>query len=374
MTSNFSKKVADNKIPKIIVLGGYGAVGKILVSRLSKQYPGAVIIAGRDGNKAKALSDRTPHTTYATIDGNKSNTYIPVLAPENNVRVVISCVELPAYSTLAQEVLARGIHFTELTATYDAHKRLLALDQIAKSHKSTAIVGVGLMPGLSNIMAYDISQRLDVVDRVEINLMLGLGDSHGLDAVKWTLRNFASRYESIKSGHIISVKSFTDAFATQLIDEKKLRHFYRFNFSDQHTLTHSIKANEIVSRMAFDSRLVTRSLGWLRRVGLLSLIKDKHAGVAHKMMHTLPLGSDQWALQVEAHGLSSKKEASHKVLARGRAEGDATAVIATYVVAKLYEDKLPHGVHAIEKYIEAEDVYRYARRNSIKITLELLDT
>lgn len=367
MTSNFSKKVADNKIPKIIVLGGYGAVGKILVKRLSKQYPGAVIIAGRDGNKAKALSDRTPHTAYATIDGNKPNTYTPVLAPENNVRVVISCVELPADSTLAQDVLTRGIHFTALTATYDAHKRLLALDQIAKSHKSTAIVGVGLMPGLSNIMAYDISQRLDVVDRIEINLVLGLGDSHGLDAVKWTLRNFVSSYEFVKAGKIISVKSFTDPYATQLIDEKKPRRFYRFNFSDQHTLVNSMRANEIVSRLAFDSRLVTRSLGWFRKVGALSLIKDKHAGAAHRLMNTLPLGSDQWALQVEAYGLIGGEKVSRKVLARGRSEGDATAMIAAYVVAHLFEEALPYGVAAIEKCVEAEDVYRYARQNNIKI-------
>lgn len=368
MTTRQPNKGATGPTPKIVIIGGYGAVGKLLSARLAKQYPGAVIIAGRDGEKAKALSDSIPATSHITIDAYDPRTYVPIFTPENHVRVVISCVELPANSALAQEVFAHGIHFTELTATYEAHKKIIALQKVATQHKSTAIVGVGLMPGLSNIMAYDLSQHFDDINRIEINLMLGLGDSHGLDAVKWTLRNFASRYEIVKAGQLDTVKSFTDPYKATLIDEKRPRRFYRFNFSDQHTLARSIKARQISSRLAFDSRLVTRSLGWLRKIGVLSLVKDKHANVAHKIMHTFPLGSDQWALQIEVHGLKENKRLSRKLLARGHAEADATAIIAAYVVSQLYENKLASGAHAIETVLSAKDMYTYARQNGIMLS------
>lgn len=354
--------------PKIVILGGYGAVGKLLAARLAEQYPGAVVIAGRDSKKAKTLSDSIPGASHITIDAEDPKTFVPIFAPENHIRVVISCVELPTNSTLAQEVLAHGIHFTELTATYEAHKKLLTLQKIATNHKSTALVGVGLMPGLSNIMAYDVARQLDVIDRIEINLMLGLGDSHGLDAVKWTLRNLASSYEIVKAGQLETVKSFTDAYKTTLTDEKQPRRFYRFDFSDQHMLNHSIQARQINSRLAFDSRLVTRSLGWLRKTGVLSLVQDKYAKVVRKIMHAFPLGSDQWALQVEAYGLKEGKRMVRKLLARGRAEGNATAIIAAYVVSRLYENKLAPGVHAIETVVDAKELYAYVRQRGIIVS------
>lgn len=368
MTVRQSAKKVIGATPKIIILGGYGAVGKLLAARLAKQYPGAIVIAGRDGKKAKVLSDSIPGTAYIAIDAYDPKTYIPIFAPENHVHVVISCVELPKNSILAKEVLAHGIHFTELTATYEAHKKLLALQKTAIQHKSTAIVGVGLMPGLSNIMAYDVAQQLDTIDRIEINLMLGLGDGHGLDAVKWTLRNLASSYEIVETDQLKTVKSFTDPYKATFIDEKKPRRFYRFDFSDQHMLNRSLQAGQISSRLAFDSRLVTRSLNWLRKTGVLSLVKDKHANVAYKIMRTFPLGTDQWALQVEVCGLKENKRVSHKLLARGCAEGNATAIIAAYVVSRLYENKLPPGVHAVETALDAKEVYAHARQRGIIVS------
>ena len=367
MTIRQPTKSATSTTSKIFVLGGYGAVGKLIAIRLAKRYPGAVVVAGRDGEKARALSASIPGTTHAAIDAYNPDSYAPIFAPENKTRIVISCVELPPNNALAQEILAHGIHFTELTATYEAHEKILALQKVATEHNSSAIVGVGLMPGLSNIMAYDLSQYFDDIDRIEINLMLGLGDSHGLDAVKWTLRNLTSTYEVVKAGQPETVKSFTDPHKATFIDERKSRYFYRFDFSDQHMLTHSVKTKQISSRLAFDSRLATRSLGWLRKIGALSVIKDKHAEVAHKIMHAFPLGSDQWALQVEAHGSKGDKKQSRNLLARGHVEAAATAIIATYVVSRLYENKLPSGVHSVETVVDAKRIYSYARQNDIVI-------
>ncbi len=40
----------------ILIIGGYGSVGRVIASRLSERFPGQVIVAGRNIQKAKVLA------------------------------------------------------------------------------------------------------------------------------------------------------------------------------------------------------------------------------------------------------------------------------------------------------------------------------
>lgn len=43
----------------IFIVGGYGAVGRVIAIRLAEKFPGQVIVAGRNLEKAEALSQES---------------------------------------------------------------------------------------------------------------------------------------------------------------------------------------------------------------------------------------------------------------------------------------------------------------------------
>ena len=44
-------------------------------------------------------------------------------------------------------------------------------------------------------MAFDAPSEFDEITTVSINILLELGEAHGADAVRWTLRNFGASYD-----------------------------------------------------------------------------------------------------------------------------------------------------------------------------------
>jgi saccharopine dehydrogenase (NAD+, L-lysine forming) len=46
---------------KILIVGGYGGVGRTIAARLSKEFPRQVVVAGRNYDKASQLSVELEH-------------------------------------------------------------------------------------------------------------------------------------------------------------------------------------------------------------------------------------------------------------------------------------------------------------------------
>ena len=60
---------------------------------------------------------------------------------------------------------------------------------------STAILSVGLSPGITNLLVREASTHLDQVEEANITVMLGLGEKHGKAAVEWTVDHMDTSYE-----------------------------------------------------------------------------------------------------------------------------------------------------------------------------------
>lgn len=345
---------------KIAVLGGYGSVGRQVCTLLASELPETVVVAGRDSAKSQELARTLDNgTTALIIDAFDLASYKQLFNPKNGIRTVISCLELSGSSTLPEEVLVHGINYTELSATYASHQRLMRLQEVDRNNNAAAIVGVGLMPGLSNVMAAHTAGQLDEVQSVAINLMLGLGEVHGLDAIKLTLKNIGKSYDITYYDGVRRHRSFTDPYKTTLIDESKPRTFYRFDFSDQHMLNATFKAAHVDSRMAFDSRAITKFLGGAARLGLLSLIKESAAPAFQKLFGTSSVGRSVYALQVEASGIKNGQAIKQVLLAQGEVESKATAYVAAYICTLLAGTHIPAGVHPIEQVVDPRDLYAY---------------
>lgn len=354
---------------KITIIGGYGAVGSILSQILAEQFPGKVVIVGRELQRGRQLAERLGSGVSAlAVDVQDPGNYRSLFSPNVGAAIVVSCVELPRESRLPQETLEHGIHYTELSATYESHQRLFALDTLAKKHGASAVVGVGLIPGLSNVMAYYAAKKLDGVDEVRINLMLGLGEAHGIDAIRWMLSHMNEKYKLNLRGTKQIVAAFSLPHTTTFLHEKTPRTFYTFNISDQHELTATIDAAiGIISRIAFDSRLVTMGIAFFRKLGLLRWAQNLNPAWIQNMR----LGSESYALQIEVTGRRGNQQAKVVTLAYGEKEARVTAVVAAYVSSMLYLQSVPKGVQPIETTIAATELFGYLEQNGVQVIAQL---
>lgn len=136
---------------RILVIGGNGFYGRTVAGALRKIDGLDVSIGSRSSAARMDLRDTS---TFDTLDG---------------YDVVVNCTDsLAANATAATaHVLARGGTFVETT---DDAETLLKLIQTWRGQPTTGrlLIGLGLMPGLTNIVAAELSRRVGGARTLEV--------------------------------------------------------------------------------------------------------------------------------------------------------------------------------------------------------------
>ncbi len=90
---------------------------------------------------------------------------------DDNIAVVVMCVDNPDTGFLEQ-CIERGIHYIDISATYEILSRIETFSDKAKERGSTILLSVGLTPGLTNLLVSHCTMALDVVNNIDIFLLL----------------------------------------------------------------------------------------------------------------------------------------------------------------------------------------------------------
>ncbi|MFD1811821.1 hypothetical protein [Rhodococcus gannanensis] len=282
----------------VLVLGGYGAVGTHLVSALRSTGVTA-LAAGRDPARADRVIDLAA----------------PVDAAVDGVDVVVNCAGLedPA---LAAAVAGRGIPFVDITAT---SAYATALEAVS----GPVLLGVGIAPGLSSLLAVEAARGGGPVD---IAIGLGAGESHGAAATAWTY-GLAGRHFDDPDG--FRVRNYTKPTRFALPGYSRFP-VLRTDFADQHRLTTDL-GTPVRTHLRLDSRFATAGLAALTWVPWAA--RWVPAGA-------MP-GSDMWV--VAARG------ASGTVSASGHGQSLATALVAAEAVRLLESTSIdkPTWLHQV---------------------------
>jgi hypothetical protein len=243
----------------ILIVGGYGQVGSKIAANLSTRFDGQIIIAGRDADRAAAVAGRLGERVHArTIDVADATTYA---SATEAVDLVIVCIDLPD-TAFVEHCLERGIHYVDITAELETMRQVLALDPVARRHEATAVLGVGLIPGLSNLMAKHGVSRMQTATRVENAFLVGLGEEHGAASLLWTFGHLGDE------GYRKREKFDFGAPYGQ-------RTVLHYAFPDQFTLPQNLPIESATSWLCMDSALMTRLFGLVRQLGLSGLFRTR---------------------------------------------------------------------------------------------------
>jgi saccharopine dehydrogenase-like NADP-dependent oxidoreductase len=334
---------------KIIVVGGYGSVGQIICTELAKYFPGKVFAAGRSFKKAEAFTVKTNGAVKPTeLDVTKALDKTTI----EDTKLIIMCLD-QTDTEFVKTVFEYGIDYMDITAGSEFLSEVEKLKKEAVTGGSTALLSVGLTPGLSNLMALEASRRLDYTASIDIAIMLGLGDQHGSAAIQWTLDNMNREFTWLNHGRTEKAISFTDGKKIYFGENLGYKRAYRFPFSDQHTIARTLEVPEVKTRLCFDSSIITEGVALMKAIGGLTVLKNHTVrNMTEKVMVKMPLGSDKYALKVEAAGKMQGREAKAEFLIEGHKEAEITGLVAAAAARYLYEGDYSKGVYHIEQLLD----------------------
>ncbi|MFI6223957.1 NAD-dependent epimerase/dehydratase family protein [Nocardia salmonicida] len=289
----------------VLVVGGYGTVGAHLV-RLLRAEGVSVQVAGRDPARADRVVDlRDSAGVEAAVAG---------------ATIVVNCAGTEDVG-LARACVGRGIVFVDISAT---SSYVQALEDVG----GPVVLGVGLAPGLTTLLAVDaLTLRSGPVD---IMTGLGSGETHGPAATAWTYRLLGQRFPDADG---TSIRNFTGRQRFPTPDHAGYRPFpaLRADFADQHRLTREFGV-PVRTYLRLDSRLATLGLAALTWAPVLQSLAPAH----------MPGSSDRWVALARAADGSIRS-------ASGRGQSLATAVVAAITVRALIQTPVsaPTWIHQL---------------------------
>ncbi|MFI2370774.1 saccharopine dehydrogenase family protein [Streptomyces sp. NPDC018833] len=304
----------------ILIIGGYGAVGRHTAMALTDLLPDAtVLIAGRRPERAAPITG----TATVRLDAGDPDAMddlppdvdtVVMCAARNNARIARACLE-------------RGIHYLDVSASHPVLAAIEPLDPTARRTGATAVLSVGLLPGVSNLLARHVTDQHHGAD-LRISALLGSGDRHGPAALEWTLDGLGTLHGS-----------WTAAFPAPY----GRRTVHRFPFSDQYTLPATTGAATAATGLCLDSRLVTGLLHAAGRPAAARLLR--RPGVRRLLLAALErahLGGDGFAVTVHTEDAA--------IAFSGRDQSRATGLAAALAVTRL--PGLYPGVVHLDQVVE----------------------
>src|SRR5579859_6578923 len=153
-----------------VVLGGVGAIGRVVVRDLFESHPqNRVLIA--DYNEAgareyvRSFNSRRVSAMFA--DASKRLQLAKLLRDH---AVVINCTQHDFNLNVMRAALAAKVHYLDLGGLFCWTRKQLKLNGQFKRAGLTAILGMGCSPGITNVMTRAAIDKLGCVESVRIRV------------------------------------------------------------------------------------------------------------------------------------------------------------------------------------------------------------
>lgn len=148
----------------VLIPGGYGAVGTIVSSLLSKNKTFIPVVAGRSENQAKKLAAKLK-CKWTVIDLENKESIELALKDRD---IVISCyVPSGEFNTLLPQIAAEsGIHYLDIAAFNKFNKNVMRLNKKAIQNGAILITALGLFPGVPGLILVSNKDYFDKIDKI----------------------------------------------------------------------------------------------------------------------------------------------------------------------------------------------------------------
>ena len=346
---------------RVVIVGGYGHVGRRLAAVL--QSSRTVVIAGRRTEAAeRAATELRVLAAPAAVDAVTGDGLAAVARPGD---VVLNSAGDHRDAHLFRRSIELGCHYADLTADPLAIAAMLDLDAEATAAGTSALVGIGLAPGATNVLARAALDLLPEADHIDVGLLLSLADGFGPQAVEWTLGAVATPLAMEFRGHPTDVVAFR---SRRRLGFGPLGTYpvYEFGFPEQVFLPTSLAVPSVRGWFTLKPTLATRALALTARTralrSLLSRPRLRRALV--RLSSRLPASRRGGAVGATAVARHGDRTASVSLSARSEARTTARCAAA---LIDLWDLRRP-GCHLPETAIPPRPFFEALAAHGVQIT------
>lgn len=251
---------------RIVVLGGYGNLGRAVSEALAAEPEVECVIAGRRAGPGRALAERLG-AGFAHIDVTDPTSLKGGLA--GAYAVVDTCGPFSLRTRAAAEECARqGVHYIDVADAPDYFQSILELNVRARRSGSVLVTGASSVPGVASAL---IEAQLDAFDRID-SIVLHVA-WHGTrafgPATLHALVGGSSQGPRPKDGRV-DAPTWSDPERVSLPAPLGVHRMYRLTVPGLELLAHRYATNSVTARAALARPGMNRALaalGRLRRRG-----------------------------------------------------------------------------------------------------------
>ena len=325
----------DVKSQAILIVGGYGVVGRRIAADLAPDYPDRVLLGGRTLARAEELAAAIGHGIRGRmIDIAVPSSIGPAL---EGVGVVISCIDQPGRPLLWAAV-ERGLSYTDITPHLTELGRGAAYDKIdaaARASGARMVLGTGIVPGISSVMVRALANALGGADEIETALLLGANDEKGLASLDYFLQELSMSFDVWINGKDRPTRPFSAPRRVEFPQPVGEQLAYLFPFSDQVLYPRTMGARTALTRLAIEPVWLAKLLAVMVGTGAsrLTALKGILPAIARRLRNRPPRKDARFALVVDV----GHQGRSGRATLLGHAQADAAAAGAAGVARLLIE-------------------------------------
>lgn len=307
-------------VTTVLILGGYGAVGREAATGVARLIPDAsVVVGGRNPSRAAPV----PGVVARRVDAGDA---AELAAALGGVDVVVMCADLDN-AAIARACLERGIDYVDVSASPEILAGIELLDDVARRAGATAVLSVGLVPGVSNLLARHCAER-STSRQARIGVLIGSGEHHGPAALEWTVDGLGR---------------LRGTWEMRFPEPHGRRKVHRFPFSDQYTLPRTLGLDTARTGLCLDSRAVTAVLAGAGHPAAVRVLRQPRVRrTVLRILGRVHVGSDEFAVTVACGDVRAGFS--------GRGQSRATGLAAAHLLRRL--PGLPPGVAHIEQRVD----------------------
>ena len=347
----------------ILITGGYGTVGRLIAADLAPDYP------GRSAEKAARLAAELGHG----VRGRRLDVDEPtsVEAALGGVGLVMSCIDQPE-PYLLHAAIARRLAYTDIAPHLMTRRPTEAMRAEAARTGARIVLGAGLAPGVSSLLARLAADRVGPLQSVASNVLLSVGDSYGPASRAYLLEEIALRYAVRIDGREVPMLPFGGSASVKFPTPLGERTAYLFPFSDQVFFPETLGARTALSRLALDPPWLGTLLSVLVRLRVTAVLR-RRAGAEERVQRLIGWlkrryeGRDLYGVVVEVRGARGSIRASLV----GHGQASATAIGAAALVRSLAEGEVEQpGVWLAEQVVPTEPFFERLAARGMVPTIE----
>jgi len=372
---------------KVVVMGGCGVVGSVAVKTLAASNAfSEVRIADMNLDRARALAADLSASGATAVAMNAEDP-AEVRRAMQGCDFVLNCVG-PFYKTvktILSAVLDAGIQYVDICDDVDVTLEILQMDEEAKRAGVTALIGMGASPGMTNLFAKFVSEKLlDETDSIDIFHTHGGEPTEGEGVIGHRFHCMSIDIPMFLDGELKYVKFF----GQDGIDLRQTFDFpvcgtvpvYPYPHPEQVTLPRYLKVRQVTNKGSVLPIEYYELIVSLCQAGLADkepLMVKGQPVVPHdfavafiirereKILKRHAFGEQRGAASVVVKGKKDGKYREYRVhsASRGRALGEGTGIPAAMGVLLMQQGKISgKGVLPPEACVNPEDIFDLARR------------